>query len=118
MPSTASAAIRCLCTAMNWVMETVDIRGSVAGRSRPSNLYTPPSPRSAVDAVGDKLWAPAPRRATMSPLELVGQSASTLISPRARNAADETTMVMGGIHTSPPPCETLDEKSRIGEEPR
>jgi hypothetical protein len=60
MTSIASATIRCLCAAMNWVMETVDIRGSVVGRSRPSNLYTPR--RSAVDAVGDKLWAPAPRR--------------------------------------------------------
>ena len=57
MTSIASAAIRCLCTAMSWVMETVDIRGSVVGKSRPSNLYTPR--RSAIDAVGDKLWAPA-----------------------------------------------------------
>jgi hypothetical protein len=36
----------------------------------------------------------------------------------ARNIADETTAVTHCIHTSPAPCEVLDEELWMGEEPR
>jgi hypothetical protein len=38
-------------------METFGIQGNIVGKPRLSNLYTPR--RSAVDAVGDQLLAPA-----------------------------------------------------------